>query len=157
VTLVERGERLTRAGEAVAQDDARGGEHLGERGVLEPVEDGVALAACGDDARVAQHGEVLGQVRGLDPGRGEELAHGELTVAQELEGAYPDGVRESLEEVCLVVVEGALGGERHRGPSAHAMWLIDGFINSSTIDHRRAGPRRGLATELTILRRWPLL
>ncbi len=88
--------------EGVRQKAARGDEQDADRGMCEPVVDGVADAFGRHDVVAFQHGQVLGEQRRLDVGGGQDLTDrggGFVAGGQDLEDADTGGVSERLEQV----------------------------------------------------------
>ena len=103
------GEAIAVLAEHRQQQGARDGEQLADPGIGEAVED-MAAATLGDHEVVpAQHGQVLGEVGGLELGPGLEGGDRQLRgVREQLEQTDADRVSEALEEVRLDLVEGTL-------------------------------------------------
>src|SRR4051812_25942772 len=101
------GRRLLFASARSAGDGLENLVGLEDPGIREPVVDGAPVAAGGDEAGGAQHGEVLAHVRHLARDPRCELAHGRLATGEGLEDAQPLGVAEGAgdrrEAVALVL------------------------------------------------------
>ncbi len=113
-------ELVGRAGEVRQEEGPRDDEQLGDERLGEAVLDGVPAARRGDDARPAQHREVLGELGRLAPGDVEQHGDGRGVVGvggEDLEHLDARGVREAPEELGLDAVEGAVSsvpGRRRR-------------------------------------------
>src|SRR5438105_14942393 len=92
-----------------------------EDGTLgKPIEDGAPFAAAGNDARSAQHGEVLAHVRCLTADTPAQIAHRALACSQLLYHAEPFGIRESSGNGCRSAAQRVVGG----GDGFHPRMMI---------------------------------
>ncbi|MGY3340544.1 hypothetical protein ACVW0K_006643 [Streptomyces filamentosus] len=101
------------SGEDAGEDGPGDREEVHHPGVGQPVVDGRALAAGGDQIGPAEHGELLREVRGRGGDLGEQFGDGVLTQAQQLQDADAHGVAERLEELRLQLVERRRPGRGH--------------------------------------------
>ena len=84
--------------------------------------DAEASVLPGDEARAAQHGQLLGEVGGFDADLGQHLGDGVLALAEQFEHADARGVAEGFEELRLDLVQGP--AHRCPFPSTVVMVLI---------------------------------
>lgn len=117
------GEGSTRAaGAQLAQQAFTVREQVGEKTAsrahqvvdvrrTERVEDGRPFPRGDDDSRAAKHGELLGEVRGLDLDLGQQLVDGTRASLKQLEDANPNRVPEGAEELGFRLVQ----LDRHSG------------------------------------------
>ena len=96
--LAEHREGLVQVGEEVLPQQV---EHLNQHRIADGVEDLVAGFPVHQDVLGAQHREVLRQVRLLDVEQVEQLARGQLAVAERLDDGDAGGVGQRLEDLGL--------------------------------------------------------
>jgi len=95
----------TLVGRLGLEDLAGAREQVAHGGQGEAVDHLPTLAALGDQAAQAQDGELVGQARGLDVDRGEQLVDGPVALGQQLEDADAGRVAERSEELGLGLVQ----------------------------------------------------
>jgi len=110
--LVLEAERFEVGQQALFRQEGSGEDLLGHLEQLEDpwvhhrIDDGGAHLAALDDMGFTQHGQLMREMRRLDPNLGQQLPHRMVTLAQHFQDPDPRRMTQGLEELRLQLVHG---------------------------------------------------